>query len=82
MEKIKRFVFRVIFIGIILILSSCVSSPSPIVIYKMPTIDISDDITIEQYLHSSTEYGINMTNYTLELINQIINKVPYIDCRN
>lgn len=72
----KLFVFLVL-----LLLFNCKTTPTPIIIYKIPKHDVSSDITIEEYLKESTSYVIKLRAYIDELINQIVNKVPYIDLR-
>lgn len=64
------------------LLVSCYSAPTPIVIRDIPKCDVSADMTIEEYLQSSTRWGVEMSSYTLELINQIKHKASYIDLRS
>lgn len=70
--------------GIIKVISlfvfvSCYTPPTPIIIYPKPDIDVSTDMTIQNYLHMSTKYAIDTEDYIDELINQIKHKVPYIE---
>jgi hypothetical protein len=63
-------------------LISCYSAPTPIVIRQIPQADVSADMTIDEYMKSSTEWGVKITSYVKELINQIIHKANYIDLRS
>lgn len=62
--------------------SSCYSAPTPIVIRRIPQADVSADMTIDEYMHSSTQWAVEITSYIKELINQIKHKVPFIDLRS
>ena len=39
------------------------------------------DMSIDEYMNSSTQWAVEITAYVKELINQIKHKVPYIDLR-
>lgn len=62
-------------------LIGCYSAPTPIVIRQIPQADVSSDMSVEEYMRSSTEWAVEITAYVRELINQIRYKVPYIDLR-
>ena len=62
-------------------LIGCYSAPTPIIIRDIPTADVSDDMSVEEYMRSSTEWAVQITAYVKELINQIKHKSPYIDLR-
>jgi len=62
-------------------LISCYSAPTPVVIRQMPQADVSADMTIDEYMQSSTQWAVEITAYVKELINQIVHKSPYIDLR-
>lgn len=62
-------------------LIGCYSAPTPIVIRQIPQADVSADMTIDEYMQSSTQWAVEVTAYIKELINQILHKVPYIDLR-
>ena len=62
-------------------LIGCYSAPTPIVIRQIPQADVSADMTIDEYMQSSTQWAVEITAYIRELINQIRHKVPYIDLR-
>lgn len=72
----KMFIFI-----IFLLILSCQSTPTPVIIYRVPKPELTDDMSIEEYLRESTSYVIKLRSYIDELINQIIHKVPYIDLR-
>jgi hypothetical protein len=62
-------------------LIGCYSAPTPIIIRSIPQADVSSDMSIDEYMHSSTQWAVEITAYVKELINQIRHKVPYIDLR-
>ena len=62
-------------------LISCYSTPTPIIIRSIPQADVSSDMTIDEYMRSSTQWAVEVTAYIKELINQIRHKVPYVDLR-
>lgn len=62
-------------------LISCHSAPTPIVIRQIPQADVSSDMSIDEYMQSSTQWAVEITAYVKELINQIRHKSPYIDLR-
>lgn len=62
-------------------LIGCYSAPTPIIIRSIPQADVSADMTIDEYMHSSTQWAVEITAYIKELINQIVHKSPYIDLR-
>ena len=62
-------------------LIGCYSAPTPIVIRQIPQADVSADMTVDEYVQSSTRWAVEVTAYIKELINQIRHKVPYIDLR-
>ncbi len=62
-------------------LIGCYSTPTPIIIRNIPQADVSADMTIDEYMQSSTQWAVVVTAYIKELINQIRHKVPYIDLR-
>ena len=73
---------KMIFVGIVLFaLVSCYSAPTPVVIRQIPQADVSADMTIDEYMRSSTQWAVEVTAYIKELINQIKHKVPYVDLR-
>ena len=39
------------------------------------------DMTVDEYMRSSTEWAVEITAYIKELINQITHKASYIDLR-
>jgi len=72
---------KLFLLSVIMFCLSCASAPSPILIYDIPKADVSDDMTVEDYVKVSTEYAVNMKSYIDELINQILHKANYIDLR-
>lgn len=73
---------KMIFVGIVMFaLVSCYSTPTPIIIRQIPQADVSADMSIDEYMRSSTEWAVQITAYVKELINQIRHKVPYVDLR-
>jgi len=76
-----RGIKKMILIVLVAALVSCYSAPTPIIIRDIPTADVSDDMSVEEYMRSSTEWAVQITAYVKELINQIRHKVPYIDLR-
>lgn len=62
-------------------LISCYSAPTPVIIRQIPQADVSSDMSIDEYMQSSTQWAVEVTSYIKELINQIRHKVPYIDLR-
>lgn len=62
-------------------LISCYSAPTPVIIRQIPQADVSSDMSIDEYMQSSTQWAVEITAYVRELINQIKHKVPYIDLR-
>lgn len=77
MERLKR----IFTYALIALLISCQSSPTPIVIYQPPTLVISEDMSTDEVNKLVTTWGVDIVAYVKELINQIENKVPYIDLR-
>lgn len=77
MKKLK-----VLCVSMMILLSSCYSAPTPIIIRSIPQADVSDDMSVEEYMRSSTEWAVQITAYVKELINQIRHKSPYIDLRS
>lgn len=73
---IKLFLFNAI---LIVLFFSCHSTP--IILRPIPTIDLSDDLTIHEYLNNSTVWGVEITAYIKELINQIKHKTNYIELK-
>lgn len=63
-------------------LIGCYSAPTPVIIRQIPQADVSADMTVDEYMQSSTEWAVEITAYVKELINQIRHKVPYIDLRS
>lgn len=63
-------------------LIGCHSTPTPIIIRSIPQADVSSDMTVDEYMQSSTQWAVEVTAYIKELINQIRHKVPYIDLRS
>lgn len=61
---------------------SCYSAPTPVIIRQIPQADVSSDMTVDEYMQSSTQWAVEITAYVKELINQIRHKVPYIDLRS
>ena len=74
MKKLFIIILAAAFIG-------CYSAPTPIIIRQIPQADVSADMTVDEYMHSSTVWAVEVTAYIKELINQIRHKVPYIDLR-
>lgn len=70
----------IIGLALMLLLSSCYSAPTPIIIRPIPelTMDITSD---EEYIRESSKMVVKLGAYIEELVNQIKNKVPYIDLR-
>lgn len=62
-------------------LISCYSAPTPVIIRQIPQADVSSDMSVDEYMQSSTSWAVEITAYIKELINQIRHKVPYIDLR-
>ena len=77
MERLKQ----IIIITITLLMLSCQSAPTPIIIYQPPTLAISEDMSTDEVNKLVTTWGVDIVAYVKELINQIENKVPYIDLR-
>jgi hypothetical protein len=75
MKKLFTIVIAAALIG-------CYSAPTPIIIRSIPTADVSSDMSIDEYMKSSTQWAVEVTAYIKELINQIRHKVPYIDLRS
>lgn len=71
----------IVFLMAILNASVGCKTTSPIIIYEPPILDVSDDMTIRQYLYESQKWGIDISAYIKELLNQIEHKVPYVDLR-
>ena len=63
-------------------LIGCYSAPTPIIIRDIPQADVSADMTVDEYMQSSTQWAVEITAYVKELINQIRHKSPYIDLRD
>lgn len=77
MERLKQ----IIIISITLLMLSCQSAPTPIIIYQPPTLSISEDMSTDVVNQVVTTWGVDIVAYVKELINQIENKAPYIDLR-
>lgn len=75
MKKLLTIILAAALIG-------CYSAPTPIIIRSIPQADVSSDMSIDEYMHSSTQWAVEITAYVKELINQIKHKVPYIDLRS
>lgn len=74
MEKLFTIIIAAALIG-------CYSAPTPVIIRQIPQADVSADMTIDEYMNSSTQWAVEITAYVKELINQIRHKVPCIDLR-
>ncbi len=70
-------IFGIITLFIILFFS-CVSYEEPIIINDIPTADLSDDMTIQEYMKTSTKLNIDLKTYIDELINQIKYKLKNV----
>jgi hypothetical protein len=77
-EKVKQLV-TIIFL--LLILFSC-KTLTPIIIEDRPKIKLSETMTEEELNSALDKWGIDTISYIEKLINQIKNKVPYIDLKN
>lgn len=74
-------VLQALIIALTLCFSSCYSSPTPIIIYDIPTVDIRADMSTDEINKNVTTWGVKISSYLQELLNQITHKVPYIDLR-
>lgn len=72
---------KILVVVLTISLISCYSAPTPVIIRQIPQADVSSDMTIDEYMQSSTQWAVEITTYIKELINQIRHKVPYIDLR-
>ena len=73
-----------VIIIICLLIISCVTfrpKNNPVIIRDIPICDVTDDMSIHQYLYSTTEFQIEIARYIKELIAQIKLKCQYIDMR-
>ncbi len=78
---LKKYIKYAASVCVAVLLVSCYSAPTPIVIRQIPQADVSADMTIDEYMRSSTQWAVEITAYIKELINQIRHKSPYIDLR-
>lgn len=81
MERLKRIFTYALITFVLGILIACQSAPTPIVIYQPPMLVISEDMSTDEVNKLVTTWGVDIVAYVKELINQIENKVPYIDLR-
>lgn len=65
-----------------MMLTGCYTAPTPVIIRDIPRADVSADMTIEDYMQTSTTWAVQITAYVKELINQVIHKVPFVDLRS
>ena len=72
---------KILVVVLTISLIGCYSAPTPIIIRSIPQADVSSDMSIDEYMRSSTEWAVQITAYVKELINQIKHKSPYIDLR-
>ncbi len=72
-----------IIVCLIIILYGCSTlKNTPIIIYESPkTVDATGDLSEFEYNIIFSDYIIDLKYYIKELINQIKNKVNYIDLR-
>ena len=82
MNYFRNVTKKIVIIIIAAALIGCYSAPTPIIIRPIPQADLSADMTVDEYMRSSTQWAVEITAYIKELINQIIHKSPYIDLRN
>jgi len=82
MKKLKSIV-AVLYIMLIFGISCQTMRPNnqPIIIKEIPLCDVSDDMTLQQYLHNTTKFQIEIAKYVKELIAQIKLKCVNIDLR-
>jgi hypothetical protein len=70
---------RKIITGIILLcLLSCATLNEPVIIEQIPKADLSEDMTIEEYIKTSTKLNIDLKTYIDNLILQIKSKIKNI----
>ena len=81
MNHFRSVTKKIVIIIIAAALIGCYSAPTPIIIRQIPQADLSADMTVDEYMRSSTEWAVEITAYIKELINQIIHKSSYIDLR-
>jgi hypothetical protein len=68
----------VLFVLLVVLFFSC-QTLTPVNIERYPVIDMSDDVTLEVYLKTTAKYHFELKAYIKKLVNEIKNKVPYID---
>lgn len=74
----------IIIILILTLILSCVTikpNNDPVIIREIPTVDVTDDMTLEAYLYNTTKFQIDIVAYVKELIAQIKLKCQNIDIR-
>lgn len=76
MEQFKYFILIILFC----LMTAC-KTLSPVVIEPYPEIELEEDITQDDFLKKTAEYAQKQRKYIEDLINEIINKVPYVDLR-
>lgn len=63
-------------------LTNCATLNEPIIINNIPTVELSDDMTLESYLKNTAGLIVDLKTYIDELINQITHKIKnYVDLR-
>lgn len=65
---------------VLAVLPSC-KTITPVIIYDVPKADLSDDMSLDQYLRNTADWAVKARGYIEELLNQITHKVPFIDAR-
>jgi hypothetical protein len=63
------------------ILPSCKTCESAIIIRDIPIVDVSDDMTVHEYMQATSAAIIDYRAYILDLIVQIQANHKYIDLR-
>lgn len=87
-DQLKQMLYFAIFLLLTIILLFVVTAlftnchtNEPIIIYNIPTVDVSDDMTLESYLQETTKGRVELLRYVKELVNQILFKCNHIDMR-
>ena len=83
MKRNIIYVFSVVYIGLVLSFSCQTVRPNndPIIIKDIPICDVSDDMSLQQYLHNTAEFQIEITKYVKDLIAQVKLRCVNIDIR-
>lgn len=69
---------KIMIVMLVAALMSCATLNEPIIIEKVPKADLSEDMTIEEYIKTSTKLNIDLKTYIDNLILQIKSKIKNI----